>query len=209
MKDKIYNWLINRPQTKKRLHSLMIHPYRSRPRWWLRLFTPFYISRGTGAVIYSSVRKDIAPFNKFSIGDHSVVEDFSVLNNLVGAIRIGKDSRVGISNVVIGPVSIGNNVNIAQGVVLSGIDHNYQDPEKRIDIQGISVEEIVIEDDVWIGANSVITKGVKIGRHSVVAACSLVNKDVPEFSVAGGNPAVLLKKYDPEKREWVREKKDL
>jgi len=186
----------------------MIHPYRSRPRWWLRRLVLFYIKKGKGSVIYRSVRKDIVPFNNFTIGERSVIEDFSVVNNLVGAINIGNDSRIGIGNVVIGPVSIGSNVNIAQGVVISGLDHNYEDADTTIASQGVATKEIVIEDDVWIAANSVITKGVTIGRHSVVAAGSLVNRDIPPFCVAGGNPAVIFKKYDPDKGEWIRQVKE-
>ncbi len=167
----------------------------------------FYIKRGKGSIIYRSVRKDIVPFNSFSIGERSVIEDFSVINNLVGAIHIGNYSRIGIANVVIGPVRIGNNVNIAQGVVISGLNHNYENVDATIASQGVDIKEIVIEDDVWIASNSVITKGVTIGRHSVVAASSFVNRDIPPFCVAGGNPAVILKKYDSDKRKWIRQGK--
>lgn len=208
MKEKIHKWLNRKPETKKRVHSILIHPVLTRPRWWLRVLIPFYIKKGKGSVIYRSVRKDIVPFHSFSIGERSVVEDYSVVNNLVGAIQIGKDSRIGLGNTVIGPVRIGNNVNFAQGVVVSGLDHNYKETETTIDVQGVSTKEIIIEDDVWIGANSVITKGVTIGKHSVVAACSLVNKDVPPYCVAGGNPAVILKKYDPKQGEWVSQKRE-
>jgi acetyltransferase-like isoleucine patch superfamily enzyme len=55
---------------------------------------------------------------------------------------------------------------------------------------------IVIEDDVWIGMNSVILKGVTIGKGSVVAACSVVTKDVPPMTLVGGNPAKIVKKIE-------------
>jgi len=74
----------------------------------------------------------------------------------------------------------------------------------RIDQQGVTTSEIVIEDDVWIGANSVITKGIKIGRHSVVAACSLVNRDVPPYSVVAGNPARVIRSYDKTTKSWEK-----
>ena len=63
----------------------------------------------------------------------------------------------------------------------------------RIDAQGVNTSEIVIDDDVWIGANAVITAGVHIGRHSVVAAGAVVTKDVPEYSVVGGVPAKVIR----------------
>lgn len=55
-------------------------------------------------------------------------------------------------------------------------------------------EEVVIEDNVWIGLNCIITKGVHIGKAAIVAAGSVVTKDVPAFSVVGGSPAKLIRK---------------
>jgi acetyltransferase-like isoleucine patch superfamily enzyme len=192
------------PRLKELVLNLMVHPIKTRPRVWLRLFMRFYTSRGRGSVIYRSVRKDLVPFNRFSLGERSVIEDFSIVNNMVGDVIIGKESRAGLGNVIIGPVSIGNNVIIAQGVVLSGLDHNYKECNITISKQGVSTSLINIEDDVWIGANAVITKGVTIGKHSIIAACSLVNKDVPPFSIVAGNPAKVIKQYNHSCGEWER-----
>ena len=137
--------------------------------------------------------RDIVPFNQFTLGDCSVVEDFCCINNAVGDLHIGHHSRIGLHNTIIGPVRIGNHVNLAQGVVVSGLNHNFNNLSKRIDEQGVSTSLIIICDDVWIGANSVITAGVTIGRHSVVAAGSVVTKDVPENSVVAGSPARVIK----------------
>jgi len=201
---KLKRYFKSKPAFKGFILNAMIHPVKTRPRFWVRLLMPFYIKRGRGSVIYRSVRKDIAPFNKFSIGKNSVIEDFSIVNNLVGDVRIGDHTRIGLGNVVIGPVKIGDHVNLAQNITLSGIDHNFRDVAKRIDQQGVTTSEIVIEDDVWIGANSVITKGIKIGRHSVVAACSLVNRDVPPYSVVAGNPARVIRSYDKTTKSWEK-----
>lgn len=62
----------------------------------------------------------------------------------------------------------------------------------------------VIINDVWIGANSVILSGVKIGKHCVVGAGSIVTMDIPEYCVAIGNPGRIVKRYDFEKKEWVK-----
>ena len=204
MKGKINNWLKRNPKTKKLILNFLIHPVKTRPRWYLRLFIPFYIHKGKRSVLYSSVRKDIAPFNRFSIGDYSVIEDYSLVNNLVGEIIIGNHSRVGLNNVIIGPVCIGNNVNLAQNITISGLNHNYKDPLKRIDEQGISTALITIDDDVWIGSNSVITKGVRVGKHSIIAAGSIVSKDVPPYSVAAGNPAKVIKTYSEVSGNWEK-----
>ncbi|MEG3048473.1 MAG: DapH/DapD/GlmU-related protein, partial [Mucinivorans sp.] len=87
--------------------------------------------------------------------------------------------------------------------VLSGLNHNYQDPLRMIREQGITTSPITIEDDVWIGANSSVMSGVHIGRHCVVAGGSVVVSDVPEYSVCAGVPARVIKSYDFELKEWV------
>lgn len=204
MKGIIKDWLKNSPKVKRILLDLLIHPVKTRPRWYLRLFLPFYIHRGKGSVLYRSVRKDIAPFNKFWLGDYSVIEDFSLVNNLVGDVIIGSYSRIGLNNVLIGPVKIGSNVNFAQNVTVSGLDHNYKDTSKRIDEQGVSTSLISIDDNVWIGANSVITKGITIGKHCIIAAGSVIGKDVPPFSVVAGNPARVIKSYSTVTGYWEK-----
>lgn len=185
------------------LHAL-IHPVKTRPRRWLRLFQCFYMKRGRGSVIYRSVRRDIVPFNPFSLGMRSVIEDFSTINNAVGGVYIGDRSRVGLGNTIIGPVRIGNDVNLAQGITISGLNHNYEQVAATISAQGVSTAEVVIADDVWIGANAVILPGIRIGTHSVVAAGSVVTKNVPDYAVVVGNPARLVRCYNRETDQWER-----
>ena len=115
-----------------------MHPVKTRPNWWIRLFDFIYLKRGKGSVIYRSVRKDLPPFNHFFLGKYSVVEDFSCLNNAVGDLTIGDYTRVGLRNTIIGPANIGNHVNLAQNVTVTGLNHNYQDVKKMIDEQGVN-----------------------------------------------------------------------
>ena len=178
----------------KRMVDLLIMNQRlTRPRWYVRLLAPLYQHRAFSAKIYSSVRMDTPPYRRFSIGKRSVVESFSCINNAVGDAVIGDYTRIGLHCTVIGPVTIGNHVNLAQGITVSALNHNFEDTRLRIDEQGVNTSEIVIDDDVWIGANAVITAGVHIGRHSVVAAGAVVTKDVPEYSVVGGVPAKVIR----------------
>ncbi|MFA7140594.1 MAG: acyltransferase [Proteiniphilum sp.] len=189
---------------KQRVLSLMMHPVKTRPRRWLRCLQFLYMKKGRKSVIYRSVRKDIVPFNRFIMGDYSVIEDYAIINNAVGDIVIGKDTRIGLGNTLIGPVRIGDNVHLAQNVVISGLNHRYQDIEKTISEQGIETKEVIIENDVWIAANSTILAGVHIGEHVVIGAGSVVTKNISSHCVAVGNPARVVKKFDIDKKQWIR-----
>ncbi len=84
------------------------------------------------------------------------------------------------------------------------VNHVFDDPTRPFIDQGITAEGIVVEDDVWLGAASVITDGVRIGKGAVVAAGAVVTNDVPPHTVVGGVPAKVIKKI--EKNHDVQEK---
>ena len=165
----------------------------TRPRWFVRLLAPLYQHRGKHAVIHRSARMDTPPYRRFSLGNYSVVESFACINNAVGDVIIGDYTRIGLHNTIIGPVKIGSHVNLAQGITVTALNHNFDDTNKRIDEQGISTNAVTIEDDVWIGANAVILPGVTIGSHCVVAAGAVVTKDVPPHSLVAGVPAKIIR----------------
>ncbi|MGV3505110.1 MAG: acyltransferase [Adhaeribacter sp.] len=184
---------------------LLIPRHQARPRAWVKLLlNPFKHKRGRHALVRRRSRLDVLPFQEFELGDHATIEDYATINNGMGPVRIGHHSFIGLSNVIIGPVSIGNHVILAQHIVVSGLNHGYEDIGTPISQQACQVKPIVIEDACWIGANSVITAGVHIGRHAVVAAGSVVTRDVPAYSVVAGNPARLLKQYNPDTGLWER-----
>lgn len=191
--DDIRQKLKDSPQLKRLLDWLIMNQRNARPRWYVRLLAPLYQHRGRGAKIYRSVRMDTPPYRKFFLGDYSVVESFACINNAVGDVIIGNHTRIGLHNTIIGPVTIGNHVNLAQGITVTALNHNFSDAEKRIDEQGVNTTPVVIEDDIWIGANAVILPGVTIGSHSVVAAGSVVTKDVPPHSLVAGVPAKIIR----------------
>jgi acetyltransferase-like isoleucine patch superfamily enzyme len=145
---------------------------------------------------------DVFPFNNFKLGAKSTIEDFATINNGVGDVLIGDGSMIGIGSVVIGPVEIGNNVMLAQNIVVSGLNHGYEDVTIPPSLQKEIRKQIIISDNVWIGANSVITAGITIGRHSVIGAGSVVTKNIPDYCVAVGNPAKIIKRYSAETETW-------
>ena len=181
------------PRLKKLVDGLIMNQVQTRPRWYVRMLAPFYQHRGKCSKIHRSVRMDTPPYRKFSLGDYSVVESYSCINNAVGDVIIGDHTRVGLHNTIIGPVTIGSHVNLAQGITVTALNHNFSEKDLRIDEQGVSTNPVTIEDDIWIGANAVILPGVTIGNHSVVAAGAVVTKDVPPHSLVAGVPAKKIK----------------
>lgn len=181
------------PRLKRMVDWLVMNQVETRPRWFIRFLAPLYQHRGRHAIIHHSVRMDTPPYRKFWLGDYSVVESFACINNAVGDVIIGNHTRIGLHNTIIGPVTIGSHVNLAQGITITALNHNFDDSEKRIDQQGISTKEVVLEDDIWVGANAVILPGVTIGKHAVVAAGAIVTKDVPPHSLVAGVPAKVIR----------------
>jgi acetyltransferase-like isoleucine patch superfamily enzyme len=177
----------------------------ARPRWWVRNFlNPVLYKKGKGAIIRRRTRMDIMPFRTFSLGAKSIIEDFVCVNNGMGDVVIGENCMIGIGSVLTGPVTIGNNVIMAQHAGVSGLNHGYKDPLVPIRDQKCDVAPVTIMDDSWIGTNAVITSGVTIGKHSIVAGGSVVTKDVPDYTMVGGNPAKVLKQFNKLTGEWEK-----
>jgi len=195
----------NNPSLKKLVHWLLIPSGEARPRLWVQwLVNPFLHKRGKGSKIRWRTRVDVLPFNRFELGAGSTIEDFCTINNGVGNVLIGHHTLIGMSNTIIGPVTIGNNVIMAQNIVVSALNHEYRDVSQPIHAQPILTAPVIIEDDCWIAANAVVTAGTTIGKHSVVAAGAVVTKSIPPYSVAVGNPARVIKQYNFDTKTWER-----
>jgi acetyltransferase-like isoleucine patch superfamily enzyme len=94
-------------------------------------------------------------------------------------------------------VEIGEHCMFANGCFVTDSSHRFDDPEKPVTWQGFSSKGPTrIGDNVWCGANVVVTSGVSIGERSVIGANSVVTSDLPPFSVAAGAPAKVLKKVE-------------
>lgn len=193
------------PGTKKFV-LWTISPVRNpRPRLWVRWFlNPFIHKKGKGAKIRRRSRIDVFPWNRFEIGKLTTIEDFCTVNNGSGPVLLGDRVRVGIGSVIIGPVTMGNGAGLGQHVFVSGFNHGYQDSTKNSSIQPLDIKPVIIEDEAHIGANSVVTAGVTIGRRSQVGAGSVVTKSIPPYSIAVGNPCRVIKQLNQETGIWER-----
>lgn len=107
-------------------------------------------------------------------------------------IKIGEN--VGVSGCTISGknITIGNNVLLGSGALITDSDAHPIHPKLRHNGKYIGTAPIIIEDDVFIGSRAIILKGVTVGRGSVVAAGAVVTKNVPEMTIVGGNPARVI-----------------
>lgn len=108
--------------------------------------------------------------------------------------KLGNYSGIGINAHVSGACVIGDYVLMGPNCTIYARNHEFSDVNIPIKFQGYQKERpVTIGDDVWIGANVTILPGVKIGSHSIIGACAVVTKDVPEYAIVAGNPAVVKK----------------
>jgi len=120
--------------------------------------------------------------------------------NIGGKSRISPDlvagaySYVGPNCLIYPGVSIGNYTMLAPNVQIIGSDHRYDTPGMSIIFsERPPLKKTTIGHDVWVGSDSIIYTGVNIGDGAIIAAGSVVNKDVPPFQVFGGVPAKFIK----------------
>lgn len=108
-------------------------------------------------------------------------------------ISVGNDSELGTRCLIQSNVSLGNFVIMGPDVKIYSRNHNFESLDVPIANQGKIYLETSIGNDVWIAANVLIMAGVKVGNHVVIAAGSVVTKDVPDYAIVGGIPAKVLK----------------
>ncbi|MBV5329482.1 MAG: hypothetical protein JZU65_17965 [Chlorobium sp.] len=92
-----------------------------------------------------------------------------------------------------GGLKIGDNVSIATGSVIVPANHNFTRRDIPFKLQGSTGHGIVLEDDIWVGANVTILDGCRIGKGAIIGAGAVVTKDVAPFSIVGGVPAQFIK----------------
>lgn len=139
-------------------------------------------------------RAFIARGGPIDIGRNSAVRAGAMLLPSDGYISIGEGCTINQYSIIngAGGVDIGKNVMIASHACIYSSNHNFTRGDQPMRQQGLSLEPVKIEDDVWIATHAVILAGVKIGRGSIVAAGAVVSKDVEPYFIVGGVPAVPI-----------------
>ncbi|MEH1816445.1 MAG: acyltransferase [Nostoc sp.] len=147
-----------------------------------------------------------------NIGDASIVHSKISFERISSKVSIGKNTFIGKSHLVAASeIYIGNNVLISWGVSI--VDHNshsliYSERSRDIfdwrdgkkDWSTVEAKSIHISDKTWIGFNTIILKGVTIGEGAIVGAGSIVTKDVPAWTIVGGNPAKVIREIPENER---------
>lgn len=159
------------------------------------------LTLGKSTFIGNNVNINALSKNGISMGDNvslldgTIIECTGVLNNIGEGLIIG--NRVGIAQncfiQVRGKVEIGNDVILGPNVSIFSENHKFEIPNVPISKQGVSRKGVIIEDGCWIGTRAVILDGVTLGHNSIVAAGSVVTKNVLPNSIVGGVPARLIK----------------
>lgn len=118
--------------------------------------------------------------------------------------EIGERSRISIAN----SCEIGAKVLLSPNVYITDCDHEYRNVNVPIIDQGVIQQEkkVSIGAGTYIGINCVIIGNVAIGEHCVIGANSVVTRDVPDYCVAVGCPAKVIKKFDKESETWLKVK---
>ncbi len=167
-----------------------------------RLLQRYVVPQSVAALYYSltyhcyvSAQARVQFTSQITFGRGTVVKPYAILQTQGGHIRIGQHSAVSSFNHIstgIEDVILGDFVRTGPHVTIMGGSHNFKRKDELIVDQGSYHCSVSIEDDVLIGAGAVIMPGSRIGKGAVVGALSLVNHDVPPYTIVAGAPARMI-----------------
>ncbi|HSD07374.1 acyltransferase [Flavobacterium sp.] len=161
----------------------------------LKIWYSNYIKKELKSISLFHIHPTAKIYNKKKvvIDKSSLICEYVIIRATDAFLNIGKNTQVGPFSVFFVShygIKIGNDVMIAPHCVFAAGNHEYRNLDlPMIKAGSFSNGPIIIEDDVWIGANCTITDNVKIGKGAIIAANSLVNKDVASYDIVGGVPA--------------------
>lgn len=157
------------------------------------ILNPGYINVGDRVFIRDGIRLEVIKTNNTRMPDLSIGDDTNIEQN----VHIVCHSRI----------RIGRNVSIAGHCCVVDVNHPYSDLSEPGKIGARIQDEdsfVDIGDGCFVGYGAVILPNVRIGMFSVIGANSVVTKDIPDYSVAAGIPATVIKTYDRDRQMWVR-----
>ena len=168
---------------------------------------------GLGATLFRPFRIDGG--NGISLGEKTIIQRGAWLyccgvDGRSATLAIGTGCVLGYNNHIaaVGKVVIGDCVLTANNVYISDNIHGYEDISTPVMYQPVFFKKAVfIGDGCWIGENVSII-GARIGKNCVIGANAVVTHDIPDYSVAVGIPAVVIRQFDPHSQKWVNIKNE-
>lgn len=160
-----------------------------------------YLEAGKDLIVEDYAEINCLASQKIILGERVTIGKFAIIrpSNIYGGeigvgLKIGNNSNIGPYGYIgcSGYIEIGNNVMISPRVSIYAENHLFDRTDIIMKEQGVDKQFVKIEDDCWIAANSIIVAGVTIGKGSVIAAGSVVTKDIPPYSIAAGVPAKVI-----------------
>ncbi|CDB88729.1 putative lipopolysaccharide biosynthesis O-acetyl transferase WbbJ [Clostridium sp. CAG:253] len=174
------------------------------------LYTKRFKKFGNNSVLYKPLI--IRAHSDISIGDNTTILNgvrMQVYNDLTrrdSKLEIGNDCYIGYNNTFLagGDIIIEDGVLMASNILISSENHsvNPEDDKYYMD-QKLECESVVVGEGSWLGENCKILPGVKIGKKCVIGAGSIVTKSIPDYCIAVGSPAKIIKKYDVNQHKWI------
>lgn len=178
-----------------------------RSKIWRKEFKNFGINSNIYYPFIITGKESIDIGENTIILKNSRIQNYTAKNGLTNKIKIGNNCYIGYNFTILNAsiVNIGDNVLIASNVMITSENHG-MNPESNINYseQPLITKPVEIDSGVWIGQNVCILPGTRIGKKSIIGANSVVTKDVPEYSIAVGSPAKVIKKYDFYKHDWIK-----
>jgi galactoside O-acetyltransferase len=154
--------------------------------------------KNIGSDGYIAAGVSFSGWENISLGDNVSFSSNCIISSNNGTIKIGNNCSLNTNVTLVsdfGSIEIGQDVIIGMNVVMRSANHKFnQSPNIPIRDQGHNYGEIIIKDDVWIGANVTIMPNVTIESHCIIGAGAVVTKDIPKESIAVGIPARVVKK---------------
>lgn len=149
---------------------------------------------------------------KISIGaDFAIARGFVLHvfpnSNIVGPqLCIGEHfwARNNLSIMCAESIKIGNNVTLARDIFVTDLNHGTSPLTDNYRKNKLETKPVTIDDGCWIGEKVCILSGVHIGKKVIIGAGSVVTKDIPDYSIAAGNPCKVIKVWNFEKEKWER-----
>lgn len=178
----------------------------SNPEAWKQLFEHVGDNSTLHFPANISVNKGVTIGNSTTIWSHSRIQNYNNLGNNPH-IYIGNRCYIGyyLSILNASTIIIGDDVLIASHVLISSENHGI-DPESEIPYmdQPLISKPVTIGDGCWIGEKVCILPGVTIGKKCIIGASSVVTKSIPDYSIAVGNPAKVIKQYNFKTHNWEK-----